>query len=1011
MKIVRTIDEANFLLTLDSFAVDIETKTTDPHEGWKKTFGLSYCAPITWVSFYAEGFPAVVFDMRHGENVETIAFIKKVMSRSGITIIAHNATFDLRSLGGQYDFTVHLDSRVWDTQTMAILLLMGEAENEEIALASLAQHYGVIREDTLTFLKRMKEFRTNLDAADPVDVLQYVALDSVVAYRLYLLQKEIIAQSSQRNASVRAIFDKDVFTVSVSTESKSNVPSTKGWKTLPELVDWETRISRWSANAAIKGIRLDLDYVNVHLEQLTHEYGVALKQVLGTVDPTSYVGFDLHFCTLLWYEELLNAIREGKRKLPDPTTRAYWVGNQGSMSYMDVANYLLPNHDEEWTNQMEVDWLHFLTEFPALPVPQYTHIPRINLHRFIHLNCYPDDPYGYHRATYKLKWLTTYYTSKTPISPDKMVNKPDFQKYYTFCVEMRPFPDNREISRLSDLVTTELKKHVEDDENEQDYHALALKNDRWSMCEKALKWYFPKVDERDANEPEHPFRVVSNHVSKMNRIAEFMRHAERDGRIHSMISRKTRTGRASSSSMNLQNISMKYFRGYLVPDNDERVLGGIDVSNAENWTAALTFGDDALAMACASGDFHSANTHAYWPERARELDERIAAGDDSATNEFNDLRKLSKFITFGGAYGAGSKKIARMVGCSRDEAQQILNNRDISYPRYAAGKKIVSDMAEQCWKDGNNPSYTVLWTGRRISMPMFIQVWNPDTEKYEKQYIRTRDAHKYQRPQVAGYKAANYRQQGGVGEIIWRALVLASEYFERNNIDASVGLQIHDEIVFDTTPALFFDVARMVIEIIANIVPPEILARTKPACRMLSEIGPENSKKWGWRYDKVYPIDKTLFANRWGVHQMPDGETEAPTWIGDYTNGYTLEGELMGTASDGHETEGASEETTKQPKTLTFIANGHWNEFRILYNELYTMMELFSPHLQPATLKLSDGQEGTFLFPERMVLQQQLYHKGHDVADYHDVLEKVEAITAIAGKLNQWRHEAPEGNH
>jgi hypothetical protein len=41
----------------------------------------------------------------------------------------------------------------------------------------------------------------------------------------------------------------------------------------------------------------------------------------------------------------------------------------------------------------------------------------------------------------------------------------------------------------------------------------------------------------------------------------------------------------------------------------------IDLNGAENWASAMIAGDDAMAAACASSDFHSSMAAGYFGER------------------------------------------------------------------------------------------------------------------------------------------------------------------------------------------------------------------------------------------------------------------------------------------------------------------------------------------------------------------------------------------------------------
>ena len=243
---ITSPDQAGFLLDAPVFSVDIETNTENPDATWKDKYGLSFVSDITWISFFVAGYDPVVFDMAtiNPERDTIIEFVRQVFNRDGYTAIAHNAVFDLRSLGGQYGFNIPLGSQVWDTLTFAILLLMGEDFKGDISLKSLATRYHLFKDvEELEFLERMKSKRDALHLQDAADVMRYVAADTVITWRLYELQKAIIETSPDPAVEPFASVKDGTFSIEVGTrQAKPRFLSTKRWSNLPELVQWE----RWT---------------------------------------------------------------------------------------------------------------------------------------------------------------------------------------------------------------------------------------------------------------------------------------------------------------------------------------------------------------------------------------------------------------------------------------------------------------------------------------------------------------------------------------------------------------------------------------------------------------------------------------------------------------------------------------------------------------------------------------------------------------------------------------------
>lgn len=995
LPIVTTVKDANFLLHCNVISIDIETNTEAPTAGWGAKYGVAYPADITWFAAYAEGYPTVVFDMAMDDRDEKINFIKSVLTQPNIRLIGHNVTFDLRALGGHYGFLLPIGTQVWDTLSMSILLMMSDDTHESVALKSLLTRYQLIQPNTqeandtntvdtdeetdTEFLARMKHLRAILHTANREDVLRYVAMDAVFTFRLYELQRMIIQTTSDMLAEPFSDWGENgEWRISIRPSTKFS--HTKNWSKLNELVEWEQRISRWSANAAIRGTKLNNDYVLQHTEQLLKEYSEAINTVLGI---TNEWGVD-HISKIMWlvrYHDILIKMSEGKRAA-DVSKWVYW---KPQSALNDTSIFKNSGSDE---------WIQYLMTYPMGTEPDSS-LLELDPIRYIADLLWPDDANKLNRAQIAWNWFKHFYVQTKEIEPQKLVNKNLFQPFYVFCICEADFPTNEDIMRLPALATTELKQRVERDED-IDYVNIAHTTNAWSLCEDAQLFYLHKLCERsgieipERGEPVHPlmtpFIVASNHIAKLTRIDEFIRHAERDGRIHPIIARKTRTGRMSSTSMNLQNINMKDYRGYLTSNDDSHVLMGIDVSNAENYFAALTFADSQLAMACVSHDFHEQMARGYWGD---ELIDDLIANDHSA---FKQLRKKGKFVTFGSAYGAGARKISRMVGCTTEEAQQLLANRDARFPAYAKGKRLVADRVERCYREGNRPAFTTLWSGRRIAVP--TRVYNKRTVVHGQIVNETAI-------EVSSYKAVNYLQQGGVGELICRAQVMADEYFELNGVDAYIPLQVHDEIIVHAAIDCAFDAAAFVIRSISEVVPEEYRNRTIPAVRFLAALGPENAEKWGYNpLLNAYPLDKTKFVNQWGIWDMPENEIEAPTWTYNHNGGETIEEEI---ARRQTTTDDEAPQEQEQVDDATLKAVDKWEYFAQIFSPFMTTLDSLREYHKPALLVIKNQAKGPYLLSERMVIQQELAHRGQDPnGEYWKVLEQIQQLYGQAKEFVAW---------
>ena len=131
-------------------------------------------------------------------------------------------------------------------------------------------------------------------------------------------------------------------------------------------------------------------------------------------------------------------------------------------------------------------------------------------------------------------------------------------------------------------------------------------------------------------------------------LESLIAHAIVDGRIHSLITVGTDTGRRASSHPAMQNWKMPAMAGVVIGD-EGFTLVEIDYSNAENVMAAMIAGDDNLAAACQTEDFHSTMAVRYFGE----------TWNQAGPQERKRLRGLSKRISYGTAYGMGARSLAK----------------------------------------------------------------------------------------------------------------------------------------------------------------------------------------------------------------------------------------------------------------------------------------------------------------------------------------------------------------
>jgi len=299
---------------------------------------------------------------------------------------------------------------------------------------------------------------------------------------------------------------------------------------------------------------------------------------------------------------------------------------------------------------------------------------------------------------------------------------------------------------------------------------------------------------RDALADLAAFQKVDWLVSTLEGLLE---HAAIDGRLHSLVTIGTDTGRRASSNPHMQNWKMPDMAGVAVGD-EGFTLVEIDYRNAENIMAALIAGDDALSAACATPDFHSSMAERYFGEAwtAADPDER------------KQMRLWSKRITYGTNYGMGVPALARSLGVSEDEARQWMHAKDRAFP-------AVTRTRAEAQSEARRMNRLRLWTGRPIAVP-------------------------------SGFVAWNYLCQGGVSEIVKRAVVVLGEAYRERGMRSRVALDMHDALVIEVAHDEWDAALALGSRVMQTITPPELTDRTTPPIRW--QAAPdltENASKWG----------------------------------------------------------------------------------------------------------------------------------------------------------------------
>ncbi len=224
----------------------------------------------------------------------------------------------------------------------------------------------------------------------------------------------------------------------------------------------------------------------------------------------------------------------------------------------------------------------------------------------------------------------------------------------------------------------------------------------------------------------------------------------------------TATGRLSSRDPNLQNIPVRTDEGRRIRQafiaRDGYCIMAADYSQIELRIMAHLSQDKGLLKAFAEGkDIHRATAAEVF---GVPLDEVTA-----------DQRRSAKAINFGLIYGMSAFGLARQLGIPRGEAQLYM---DLYFERYPGVLEYMARTREHAAEKG----YVETLEGRRL--------WLPE--------INSRNG---MRRKAAEREAINAPMQGTAADIIKKAMIAVDDWLQKENIDALMIMQVHDELVFE----------------------------------------------------------------------------------------------------------------------------------------------------------------------------------------------------------------------
>ena len=239
------------------------------------------------------------------------------------------------------------------------------------------------------------------------------------------------------------------------------------------------------------------------------------------------------------------------------------------------------------------------------------------------------------------------------------------------------------------------------------------------------------------------------------------------GRIHSRFQQAVAaTGRLSSTEPNLQNIPIRSEAGRKIRQAFVAAKGykllAADYSQVELRIMAHLSGDKGLLEAFANAqDVHKATAAEVF---GVELE-----------NVSTEQRRRAKAINFGLIYGMSAFGLAKQLKIDRHDAQHYVDKYFERYPG-------VSDYMERTREQAEEQGYVETLFGRRLYLPD-IKAGNGMLRK------------------AAQRTAINAPMQGTAADIIKQAMVDIDQWLKTDVLDASMVLQVHDELIFEVAEA------------------------------------------------------------------------------------------------------------------------------------------------------------------------------------------------------------------
>jgi DNA polymerase-1 len=269
-------------------------------------------------------------------------------------------------------------------------------------------------------------------------------------------------------------------------------------------------------------------------------------------------------------------------------------------------------------------------------------------------------------------------------------------------------------------------------------------------------------------------------------------------RLHTVFNQTaTATGRLSSTNPNLQNIPVRgdlgrRIRKAFVAKSPDYMLLAADYSQIELRLMAHLSGDEAMRTAFEEGQ----DIHDFTARQIFNLGSEVSADGNQ--------RRMAKSVNFGLLYGMSDFGLAQRLEIPRAEARAITEAYFARFPSVRAYIDRTLDEAREL-------GYVATILGRRRYMPALT-------------------SSNYMLRSAAEREATNAPLQGSAADLMKLAMVKTDRAVRSAGLDATMLLQIHDELIFEVhrndLQALANLVRREMEEALMLSVPLEVTAKS-----------------------------------------------------------------------------------------------------------------------------------------------------------------------------------------